>query len=39
MTEKLDYRTCPGCKKKIEADDQVRYTATRGVWHEGCFRR
>lgn len=38
-TERPDYRTCPGCKKKIKSTDPVRYTATRGVWHEGCFRR
>lgn len=38
-TERPDYRTCPGCKKTIKSDDPVRYTATRGVWHDGCFRR
>ncbi len=39
MSETTDYRTCPGCDKKIKSEDAVRYTATRGVWHEGCYRR
>lgn len=38
-SETPTHRICAGCGTPIDYKHSVRYTATRGVWHEDCWHK